>query len=113
MGPLLAPTGTGTVMLVLLHDDGVASVPLKPTVLDPCVSPKLAPVIVTVLPTVVVKGSLSVMTGITRNDAVLLPVLFTVTTTFVNPTAKLAGTRATTRVSLQDVVVAVTPPNVT
>ena len=38
-------------MLVALHVVGVASAPLNVTVLEPCVAPKLAPVIVTAVPT--------------------------------------------------------------
>jgi hypothetical protein len=48
--PLAAPTGTGTTMLVELQLVGVAAVPLKETVLDPCVEPKFVPVIVTEAP---------------------------------------------------------------
>jgi hypothetical protein len=38
--PVVAPTGTGTTMLVVPQLVGVASVPLNLTVLDPCVEPK-------------------------------------------------------------------------
>lgn len=44
--PLDAPTGTGTTMFVALQLVGVAALPLNETVLDPCVEPKLVPVIV-------------------------------------------------------------------
>ena len=47
----MAPLGTGTVMLVALHAVGVASVPLKVTVLVPFVAPKLIPAIATAVPT--------------------------------------------------------------
>ena len=50
--PVVAPAGTVTAMLVLLQVVGVAVVPLKVTVLLPCVAPKLVPVIVTGVPTV-------------------------------------------------------------
>src|SRR5436190_8488274 len=49
--PVVAPVGTGTVRLVALQLVGVASVPLNATVLVPFVAPKLAPVIVTAVPT--------------------------------------------------------------
>jgi hypothetical protein len=49
--PVIAPAGTGTVMLVALQFVGVAVVPLNVTVLVPCVVPKLVPVIVTDVPT--------------------------------------------------------------
>jgi hypothetical protein len=45
--PVVAPFGTKTAMLVELQLVGVAAVPLKVTVLVPCVVPKLAPAIVT------------------------------------------------------------------
>ena len=47
-GPLVAPLGTGTVMLVALQVVGVASVPLNVTV--PAVVPKFVPAIVTTVP---------------------------------------------------------------
>src|SRR2546430_16403535 len=49
--PVVVPAGTGTTMLVALQLVGVAAVPLNVTVLVPCVIPKLAPVIVTDMPT--------------------------------------------------------------
>ncbi len=48
--PVVAPLGTGTTMLGSLQLVGVATVPLKVTVLVPCVAPKLVPVIVTDVP---------------------------------------------------------------
>ena len=50
-GPLVAPAGSGTLMLVALQLLGVASVPLNVTVLVPFVAPKLIPAIVTAVPT--------------------------------------------------------------
>ena len=44
---MVAPAGTGAVMLVALQLVGVAAVPLKVTVLVPCVAPKFVPVMVT------------------------------------------------------------------
>jgi hypothetical protein len=49
-GPVAAPAGTGATMLVALQLVGVAAVPLKVTVLVPCVAPKLKPLIVTDVP---------------------------------------------------------------
>jgi hypothetical protein len=49
--PVVAPLGTCATMLVLLQLVGVAVVPLKVTVLLPCVAPKYDPVIVTDVPT--------------------------------------------------------------
>jgi hypothetical protein len=48
--PVVAPAGTGTTMLDALQLVGDAAVPLKVTVLVPCVAPKLEPVIVTDTP---------------------------------------------------------------
>jgi hypothetical protein len=49
-GPVVAPAGTGAVMFVLLHAEGVAATPLNATMLLPCEAPKPVPVIVTVPP---------------------------------------------------------------
>jgi hypothetical protein len=50
--PVVAPTGTVTMMLVVLQALAVpADVPLKVTVLVPCVAPKLIPVMVMDAPT--------------------------------------------------------------
>ena len=48
--PLVAPMGTGTVMLVALQFVGTAAIPLKVTVLVPWIAPKFTPVIVTGVP---------------------------------------------------------------
>ncbi len=49
--PEVAPEGTGTVMLEALQLEGVARVPLKATVLVPCVAPKFEPEMMTDVPT--------------------------------------------------------------
>jgi len=49
--PVVAPVGTGAIMLPALQLLGVADVPLKVRVLVPCVDPKFAPLIVTDVPT--------------------------------------------------------------
>jgi hypothetical protein len=49
--PVVAPVGTAATILVALQFAGVAVVPLKVTVLVPCVDPKFAPLIVTAVPT--------------------------------------------------------------
>ena len=49
--PVVAPWGPARRYSVAAHDVGVARVPLKRTVLVPCVVPKFAPLIVTVVPT--------------------------------------------------------------
>jgi hypothetical protein len=103
--PLVAPLGTGTDMLVLLQLMGVAAVPLKVTVLVPCVAPKLAPFKSTTAPTTPAPGENVLITGapLTVNSTPLLDKLF-VTTTF--PVVVPVGTGATICVSLQLVGVA-------
>jgi hypothetical protein len=49
--PVVAPDGTVTPMLVALHEETVAAVPLNLTVPLPCAEPKFAPVMVTAAPT--------------------------------------------------------------
>jgi len=61
--PVVAPAGTGTVMLVALQLVGVPAVPLNVTVLVPCVAPKFAPLIVTDVPTAPVLGFKLAMLG--------------------------------------------------
>ena len=59
--PVVAALGTGTAMLVALQLDGEPSVPLKLTVLVPCVAPKFAPAIVIMVPTAPDTGDRLVM----------------------------------------------------
>src|SRR6266481_10127201 len=61
--PVVAPVGTGTVMLVALHAAGVPGVPLNVTVLVPWLAPKFVPVIVTEVPTAPEVGFRFVMEG--------------------------------------------------
>lgn len=64
--PVVAPVGTGTVMLVALQLVGVALVPLKVTVLVPCVPPMFVPAIITDVPTGPEVGlKLVMVTGVT------------------------------------------------
>ena len=50
--PVVAPAGTATVMLAVLQALAIpADVPLKVTVLVPCVAPKFVPVMVIDVPT--------------------------------------------------------------
>jgi hypothetical protein len=112
--PVVAPLGTGTTMEVALQLVGVAVVPLNFTVLLPLVVPKLAPMIVTEVPTAPEAGDKPVMLGPDADTAKLTPLLAdpaTVTTTF--PVAAPLGTGATMEVAVQLAGVAVTPPNVT
>jgi hypothetical protein len=48
--PVVAPVGTGAVMLVAFQAVGVAVTPLNFTVLVPCVLPKFVPAITTEVP---------------------------------------------------------------
>jgi hypothetical protein len=111
--PGLIPVGTGTTMLVELQLVGVAAVPPKVTALDPCEDPKLAPLIVTGVPTGPAMGERLVIAGPdpTTKGTPLLGIPPTVTTTF--PVAAPVGTGATIVVALQLVGVAVVPLKVT
>src|SRR5262249_39311218 len=110
-GPLVAPLGTGTVMLVALQLVGVAVVPLKVTV--PGVVPKFEPLIVTAVPTGADVGlSVAIAGGtVTVNETPLLARPPTVTTT--GPLVAPLGTGAVMLVALQLVGVAVVPLKVT
>jgi hypothetical protein len=112
-GPVVAPAGTGTAMLVALQLVGVAVVPLNRTVLVPCVAPKLAPAIVIAVPATPVAGVRLVILGATVTVKAL-PLLErppTVTTT--EPLAAPLGTGTTMLAALQLVGVAAVPLNVT
>jgi hypothetical protein len=111
--PVVAPAGTGTPMLVADQLVGVAAVPLKVTVLVPCVAPKFVPVIVTDVATGPLVGDRLVMLGatVTVKLAPLLARLLTVTTTL--PVVAPAGTGTTMLVADQLVGVAVVPLNLT
>jgi len=63
MLPVVAPVGTGAVMLVSLQLVGIAVIPLKVSVLEPWVVPKPVPVIVTGVPIGPLLGAHPRMTG--------------------------------------------------
>jgi len=112
--PVVAPAGTGTPMLVALQLVGVAVVPLKVTMLDPCVAPKFVPVIVTDAPTNPDVGFRLVMLGPGTDTVKFTPLLVTpptVTTTL--PVVAPVGTGATMLEALQLLGVAVVPLNLT
>src|SRR6266571_4994962 len=111
--PVAAPLGTGGTMLVALQLVGVAAVPLKLTVLLPCVDPKFAPVMVTEVPTGPEVGDKLVMLGtvVTVKLTALLARPATVTSTL--PVAAPLGTGATMLVALQLVGVAAVPLKLT
>src|SRR5436309_15970851 len=105
--PVVAPLGTGTTILVALQLVGVAPIPLNVTVLVPWLAPKLAPVIVTDVPTNPDVGFRLVMLGdgtVTVKLAPLLATPPTVTTTF--PVVALVGAGRTKSVALELVGVA-------
>jgi hypothetical protein len=107
--PLEAPDGTGATMLVALQLVGVAAVPFRVTVLEPCEAPKLAPVMVTAVPTAAEVGLSPEILGVdsTVNTTPLLANAFTVATTL--PVVAPAGTGTTMLVALQLVGVAAVP----
>ena len=111
--PVVAPVGTFTVILVALQAEAVAAdVPLKVTVLVPWLAPKLAPVIVTGVPTVPELMLRLVTLGATVNATPLLAIPPTVTMTF--PVVAPAGTFTVIAVALQaDAVPADVPWKVT
>jgi hypothetical protein len=62
--PVVAPAGTGTVMLAADHVEGVARVPLNVTMLAPCVAPKPLPAIVTTVPVLAAGGDRLTIVGL-------------------------------------------------
>src|SRR5262245_17682592 len=111
--PVVAPAGTVAAMLVADQLVVAAVVPLKVTVLVPCVAPKLVPVIVTAAPTAPLVGLRVVIVGVasTVNDVPALGTPPTVTTTL--PVVAPAGTGTAMLVADQLVGVAVVPLNLT
>src|SRR6266403_1933694 len=115
--PVVVPNGTGTTMLVALQLVGVPAVPLKVTVLVPCVVPKFAPAIVTDVPTAPEFGFRLVMFGADEVTVKFTPLLMSpaeppplgalVTTTF--PVAAPLGTGTIMLVALQLVGVTAVP----
>jgi hypothetical protein len=96
-------------MLVALHVVGIAVVPLKVTVLVPCVAPKLTPATVTGAPAGLDGGDTFVMLGATVKATPLLGWPFTVTVTA--PVVAPAGTGAVMLVALQVVGDVMVPLN--
>ena len=99
--PVVAPTGTGTTICVPFQLVGVASVPLKVTVLVPCAAPKFVPAMRAGVPTEPTFGERLLMVGGARTvkRTPLLDRAPTVTTTL--PVVAAAGTGTTMLVSLQ------------
>ncbi|MFZ0879237.1 MAG: hypothetical protein WA002_07055, partial [Candidatus Acidiferrales bacterium] len=112
MLPVVAPVGTGATMDEALQLIGDAAVPLKVTVLVPCVAPKLAPPIVTDAATAPEFGVRLEMLGtglaeVTAKTAALLVTPLTVTITL--PVVAPVGTGAMMVVAVQMDVVAAFP----
>jgi hypothetical protein len=107
--PVVAPDGTVTTMLVALHPETVADVPLNVT--EPVVLPKLVPVIVTDAPGAPVVGERLEITGATEKLIPLLSTPLVCTTTF--PVVAPAGTVTPILPALQLLTVAVVPLNLT
>jgi len=112
MFPVVAPCGTVTEMAVLLHEPGIAAMPLNVTALVLWVDPKFVPLIVMTAPigpalieSVVIEG-----VGRTLNATALLYRLATKTWTLSLPSGALDGTTATIDPLLQVVMLADTPP---
>src|ERR1700704_340242 len=109
--PVVAPTGTVTVMLVALQAlAAAAAVPLKVTVLVPCGVPKLVPVMVIDTPTAPEVRLRLVMVGgrTIVNGNPLLATPNTVTTTL--PVVAPAGTNTVMLVALQALAAAAVFP---
>jgi len=111
--PVMAPAGTGTTIVVWLQLVGVvAPVPGNATALDPCVEPKLVPVMVTEVPAEPEFGFKAVIvTGVTVKLKLLLAKPPTVTTS--GPVVAPDGTSTVAPVSIQLCIVAGVPLNVT
>ena len=111
--PVVAPDGTGTVILPEAHAVGVADVPLNVTVLVPCVLPNAVPVMVIgVVTTPSVLDRLAIAgPGWTVKFTPTDELPLTVTTIF--PLVAPAGGFVTICVELHDVGFASMPLNVT
>ena len=112
-GPVVAPVGTGTTMLPVLHEVRVAELPLNVTALVPWLAPKFAPAMVTEVPTGPEVGLKLVMLGggVTVKTTPLLATPRTVTTTF--PVVAPLGTTTEMVVPVKPKTVAAVPLNVT
>jgi hypothetical protein len=110
--PVVAATGTATVILEAPQFVGLAAIPLKVTV--PWLDPKFVPEIVTVAPTAPVVGKRVLMLGagvtVKGTPALAIPPA-AVTTTL--PVVVPVATVATILVALQLVIVSVFPLNLT
>ena len=112
--PVVAAAGTGAVMLEALQAVGDASVPLKVTVLVPCVVPKFAPAMVTAVPTAPEEGVKLVMLGGGGVTVKLIPLLdMPATVTRTLPVVADVGTGTTMLLEVQLVGDATVPLKLT
>ena len=111
IAPLVAPTGTVVVILVVVLAVTVAAIPLKLTTLLTGVAEKFAPVMVTVVPIIPLVGAMPVMAG---EVTVKLEELGIGTIpTVIGPVVAPAGTVVVMLVTELEVTVASTPLNFT
>src|SRR5208283_1366923 len=113
MLPVVAPLGTGTVMVVSLQLVGVPAVPLNFTVLVPCVAPKLVPAIVTEVPTGPDVGLRLELLGATTTVKLTALLASPPTVTMTLPVVAPLGTATVMLVALQLVGVPAVPLNFT
>jgi hypothetical protein len=111
MGPVDAPAGTGTTMVLFVQLVGVAEVPLNCTMPPDELAPKLEPVMVTGVPGGPEVGEIVLMFGATVKTTALLAFPAAVTTT--GPLVAPAGTGVTIDPYVMVLGVATTPLNVT
>ena len=115
--PVVAPPGTVVMMYPVVHHVGVVCTPLKVIVLEPCVAPKLLPLISTCVPASPELGDKVASAGgtggvvVTVNREGLLAIPPTLTTTL--PVVAPVGTSTDMELELQLVGVATTPLKVT
>jgi len=72
IGPVVAPAGTGAIMVSMPQVVGVAVTPLKVIVLVPCDVPNKKPLITTLVPTGPNAGESPEIDGATVNEKLLL-----------------------------------------
>src|SRR5438128_12569046 len=108
-GPLVAAEGTVATICASLQLFTVALVPLKVTVLVPCVSPKPLPLICTWVPTGPLVGDKLATIGLGKLNSTSWLLATPLTVTFTAPVVVPEAIVATIWVSLQLFTVAVVP----
>ena len=107
---MVAPAGTGAVMLVALQLVGVAVIPLNVTVLAPCAAPKPVPAMLTEAPAGPDVGVSPAMMGITAKAK---PLLGAAEFTMTGPEVAPVGTVTTMLLGLQLTGIPFTPLKLT